>query len=293
MKKISILCFCTLFVVGAFAQTATSYGKRYTPLEGDFGLSLDLVSPVMTYAGNLFNKNGNNTFPTSIGSPSMNSNLAITGRYFLTNTKALRVSIGINDVTSVERSYVRDDAAYAINQSSLTLTEDAKTNSDDNMYVTLGLEWRRGGQHLQGYYGLELLAGYTCSTNSYAYGNAITSLNQNPTTFFTPNMVDNVGGNSRLLESNAQSDMGYIAGLGAFVGVEYFLLPKISIGAELSILGSFCQYSQQYEKSERYNQVTEEIEANTRLRSPGDRVFQLSMNHSGSTRNGLFASFYF
>lgn len=262
----------------------------YTPQAGDIGLSIDLLAPVMTYVGNLFNDNTNNVFPTTFSGPNYNGNVSVAARYFLWDDMALRAALSVNNNRATTRAYVTDDAARAANPLSIDWVTDSRTVANNDVYLSVGLELRRGYKRLQGFYGAQLIGGYQSQTTSYAYGNAITSLNQAPSQAFPAVPLNNVGGNSRLLKTNTTLGKDFLVGVGGFVGVEYFILPKLAVGGEVNLSLLAIIGGQEYEKSERYNPSSATVEENTRLASPGNTTWIVSTHQVG---NGLYLAFYF
>lgn len=297
MKKIILLMLaCTS--VGSFVQaqetteTPEKPIKIYTPESGDLGLSVDILSPVMNYVGNMFNNNTNNTFPTSFSSPDFagTGNVAIIGKYFVYDDFAIRGGISINSNVATTYSNVRDDADFAADPTSVKLVKDQRIVTNNDMFFLLGAEIRRGNNRLQGFYGVQAICGYKDQRTEYAYGNAITRINNAPSQGFATAPDDNVGGNSRLIKSNTSQGKDFLLGIGGFVGVEYFILPKVAIGGEINLTGMFDFGGQKYEKSERYNPSSEEVDENIRLANPGTDSFSLNTHNIG---NSFYVSFYF
>jgi len=297
MKKFILLMLaCTS--VGCFVQAQENAVvsekpiKIYTPESGDLGLSVDILSPVMNYVGNMFNNNTNNTFPTSFSSPDFagTGNVAIIGKYFVYDDFAIRGGISINSNVGTTYSYVKDDAAFAANPLSIDRVKDQRTVTNNDMYFLIGTEFRRGNNRLQGFYGFQAICGYQDQRTEYAYGNAITSINNVPTQGFSTTPDNNVGGNSRLIKTNTAQGKDFLLGIGCFVGVEYFILPKVAIGGEIDLTGMFDFGGQKYEKSERFNASSEEVEENIRLANPGTDSFNLNTRNIG---NSFYVSFYF
>jgi len=264
--------------------------KIYTPQAGDIGLSVDILTPIMTYVGNMFNDNTNNTFPATFSGPNYIGSVSISGRYFLYDDLALRAALSVDNDITITNAYCQDDAAIAADPLSVDLVTDTRTVTNNNLYLSFGFEFRRGYRRLQGYYGAQLIGAYQSQSTSYTYGNAITSLNQTPTQSFVTTPNNDVGGNSRLLQTNTALGKDYLIGLGGFVGVEYFILPKVAVGGEINISALAIFGGQQYEKSERYNTASGTVEENTRLSSPGDMTFVINTHNYG---NGFYVSFYF
>ncbi len=114
----------------------------------------------------------------------------------------------------VGKKFLTDDKALRVS-ANLTLNarnyndqsnKDTKySNSRMDLQLGLGKEWRRGNTRLQGFYGADALLRV--------------SSNKNSTTF-------------EGVESTYKSGLGFGIGAQGFLGAEYFLFPKISIGAQ-------------------------------------------------------------
>ena len=208
MKK-SILCVAmALGLTTAFAQDLTSKkGEKYLPEAGDWSIGAD-ASPFLEYAGNFFGKTALNP------SPSLNfanGGMMLQGKMFKDEKTAYRVGlrIGFGSVTT------HNALTNAID--SVSLAKDIST-STMNIGLSAGLEKRKGAGRLQGFYGAEagiMFGGGGTVTNTYAM--ALTD-------------ARNPGVTMRTAETVTGSTFTF--GARAFAGVEYFILPKISIGAE-------------------------------------------------------------
>ena len=89
---------------------------------------------------------------------------------------------------------------------------------------------RRGKTRLQGYYGGMLWIMLGGGSDEFTYGNAFSTTNTSATSTLTWSPITSGPTSSRTKESVAGSTFGF--GLRGFIGAEYFILPKISIGAE-------------------------------------------------------------
>ena len=212
MKK-KILFVTALFAGSlAFAQGTTTSMKNKKGLEvlpqaGDWAIQMN-AAPILTYLGSALSNAG----AVSPGVSSTFGNSVFVGKKFTSATEAYRVKLGIN----FQRMSV---------ESTLPTTDYLTTTNTNTTSIVLGFgkEWRRGHNRLQGFYGAEALLQIGSFT---------------PTTNFEYS-----------LDLQAAVDSGYEAlgsprsngvtkssalGIGArgFVGVEYFVLPKISIGGE-------------------------------------------------------------
>ena len=232
MKK-SILAVASLLMgTAAFAQD----DKVYTPVEGDWAIGID-AAPFLNYFGNFIGGNDGNT------SPSWNfltTNQTITGKYFVADDMAYRGSLRLGFGSMGQSAMVADRASTATPDYPSTLpvmVENTMKMSTTNIGLSGGIEWRKGSGRLVGFYGGELGIALSSSSESYTYGNALTlSTASNPVAV---DGADDFGGNvgtdafgfpSRTLEQKNGSTFGI--GARGFIGAEYFVLPKLSIGGE-------------------------------------------------------------
>ena len=104
--------------------------------------------------------------------------------------------------TSATEAY-RVVANFKVNSGSVTDPAGNKaTNSGFALTAGLGKEWRKGKTRLQGFYGVDALVGISSSSSKSASG------------------------------VETKDGMGFSIGANGFIGAEYFLFPKISIGAQ-------------------------------------------------------------
>lgn len=258
MKKIIISILLSMGMVGAYAQTTdapaaadaplTKSGYKFLPEKGDYALGID-ATPFLDFIGNSFNGNQANTLFggfSGVGSPfEYGANtLAIYGKYFLEADRAVRGKLMINTGSDTDKQTVRDDYAYyqmpTYNGQTVI---DSKVTTGTSIALSAGYEFRRGYRRVQGFYGGEIGLGYsTGNTETYEYANPATTDNQRPTTANFAGNVISAAANAakglpatpgRILESNPGNRFDVM--LGGFVGVEYFIFPKLSIGGELGL----------------------------------------------------------
>lgn len=244
MKKSILAVAVVLGATSTFAQDLTSRkGENYLPEAGDWAIGIDAV-PLLNYIGNFFGKAADNTHAGNIWTPS-NPNLVITGKYFAEEDLAFRGGIRLGFGSTKESVMIAD------RQSTPPTTNPWPDNAAEventakfgytNVGLTVGIEKRKGNTRLQGFYGAEL--GFLISSTSakYTYGNALTSSTATVPVVVTA--ADDFGANlgtsvdgqgnvvtTRTLES--KSGVGFSLGLRAFIGAEYFIIPKLSIGGE-------------------------------------------------------------
>ena len=147
---------------------------------------------IFEYAGNAFNGNTDNAAP-SVTSVRQNT---FVGKKFITDKTAYRVvanfGFGSNNLSNGDIG--------------LGVVFDTYKSSTFNLTAGLGKEWRRGSTRLQGFYGADALVGFS-------------------STKWTE--TNNSAGNASF---NAGTSINL--GVTGFIGAEYFLFPKMSIGAQ-------------------------------------------------------------
>ncbi len=172
------------------------------------------------------------------------SNNQIVGKYFLDDKTAIRAKIGINTLSGSFTNRVQDaEALYKatlgtledINAASLIRVEDKARFNKSNITLVAGYEKRRGYRRLQGFYGAEIGFGVTHARQTNTYGNAFSDVyasqytsNFNGFGVTTQNPLD-----QRRERTLSVRERGtFLIGARGFIGVEYFVFPKISVGAE-------------------------------------------------------------
>lgn len=217
MKR-KALFVAALVGLGSFANAQTTQvtkedGTVITPEAGDWAIGFN-AAPVFDYFGNMFNGSTGNSLSTQF----MNGNQAIYGKMFKDENTAYRASVRLMYGTG-SQIILQDTASTTVTPS---YVENKVTQSGAGIVIGAGIEKRRGHNRLQGYYGAEALItlGGTTPNMKYEYGLEMDSAN-----------VDNgYVPSSRLISTKAGSTFGI--GVRGFIGVEYFILPKISFGAE-------------------------------------------------------------
>ncbi len=251
MKKSIALVALAFGVTSAFAQDLTSKkGEPFLPEAGDWSIGLD-ASPFLRYAGNFFGKTAPNAAPTW---DNYGLNNTIVGKKFKDANTAYR---GIVRIGFRNDSYKKD---IATPQSSTTTPptypsqsptgEDKLKRSSTTVGIGVGIEKRRGKTRLQGFYGADVFIWYTSTKDKYTYANGLTQGTADPnvgvgnstdwsgtTGYANVNAASGVpngqypGSTSfRILQRKPGGQIG--VGVRAFIGAEYFIAPKISIGGE-------------------------------------------------------------
>jgi len=244
MKK-SVLALAMAFgVTSAFAQDLTSKkGEPILPEAGDWAISVN-ANPFLDYMGSFFGKQNPAASPTFnfLGSQSV-----IMGKYFKDEKTAYRVGLNIGYNSQTVKNFVAQDQPGALTPDQVTPTvTDKATFSTFGLGLTAGIEKRKGKTRLQGYYGAEAGLYVSSQAQKNSYGNAFgtgtgagTSTTPTSTDFGSAAANASTGipvvGAVGPVPSRVTSDKlgtSFQFGVRGFVGAEYFVLPKISLGGE-------------------------------------------------------------
>ena len=210
------------------------------PEQGDWSVGID-ANPFLTYAGNFFGKTTTNNAPTW---GFLTSVQTITGKYFAEAQTAYRGSLRIGMNSNTQRAMVTDRAAtgQTVFPNPMAMKENTWKHSTTAFGLSGGLEMRKGKTRLQGYYGGELGIYISNSKDVFTYGNALAPT-ATPAVVVDPNdafagasnidaaaPIQGIVGDARITERKNGSTFSF--GIRGFIGAEYFILPKISIGGE-------------------------------------------------------------
>jgi hypothetical protein len=216
-----------LFVASLFLATATfaqdgltsKKGEAYLPEAGDWSIGFD-GTPFLNFAGNLLNGTQNNTMAPSWAGNNHGVDQVITGKMFKDENTAYRASLRIGFGSNSTTTMV--DSAAGTSNPGIGALENKVSNSDGLTFaVGAGIEKRKGNTRIQGYYGAEAFIGFESNgstTNDYGFAMDST------------NVANGDALSGRQLESKNGSRFTF--GLRGFVGVEWFVAPKVSLGAE-------------------------------------------------------------
>lgn len=235
MKKLFFICFFWLGTY-SFAQTLMSKnGERILPEAKDWGISLDATK---------FIKNANLDFVTNIQT--------ISGKYFKDSVTAFRGGIRTGFGSWLATSWV-PDRTKALTTSAFPATIPLKENKWTRSYTAIGLnfgiEKRRGKTRLQGVYGAEFGVFFLSLTDKFKYANQLNASSgtsgisvdstfdamSSPIFGKADNIdkspaIQGVTGYARVVERNSGLTFSFLARV--FIGAEYFVLPKLSLGGE-------------------------------------------------------------
>ncbi len=254
MKKSIALLALAFGVTGAFAQDLTSKkGEPILPEAEDWSIGVDAV-PFLNYAGNFIGGNGSNVAPSW---NNYGANQTIVAKKFTDAQNAYRVTFRLgmrsqswkNEIAAP----VASSAAPVNFPTKTTMNEDKASHSSSFIGIGVGMEKRKGKTRLQGFYGADVFVWFSSSKDKFKYGNSLTQgATADPNVDAVTNSTDWSATTASLVITNPNTGTGLAGqpgtanwrmisnkpggqfGLGvrAFIGAEYFVMPKISIGGE-------------------------------------------------------------
>jgi hypothetical protein len=277
MKKQVLFSAAMVAAMTASAQTGeitSNRGENWLSQSGDYGITFD-ATPLLNYAGNLFNGNLNNNIGQ--GLTWANPYFAIQGKKLIDANTAyrgkLRIGFGsMKETTMVDASVQPTPPPVAPVQ-----VEDVEKDGYMNIVLGAGLEKRIGSTRVVGVYGGEAYVMFGNSKTTNEYGNALSS--DNPQTSFRPT------------ETKNGSTFGL--GLGVFGGIEWFCAPKVSLSGEYTwgLMMSSTGFGEVTE--ERWNPTSGSagaVETRTMENGTKENNFSIDTGVSGAS---IGVNFYF
>jgi len=250
MKKKVLLLVTVFAATTTFAQDLTSKkGEPMMPESGDWAISFD-AAPFLNYFGQMLS-NAGATSPTAgytNGYP-----WSIKGKMFKDEKTAYRAGVRLAFGSNTWTTQVDDASDNAGTPPTFptlpAMVDDVWKKGYNSIVLSGGMEMRRGKTRLQGYYGGEVLIGFGGGKHTFEYGNALNTntdatgvdgsngnnwgnvidINGDGVGDINNFTNDAYGNDARFTEVKMSSMM---VGLRGFIGVEFFILPKISVGAE-------------------------------------------------------------
>jgi len=252
MKKIFVFAAFAVTIAQANAQDLTSRkGEPILPEAGDWAIGFD-ATPFLNYFGNMFGSHDSSKNAAPFASWTNSNYMVINGKYFKDAKTAYRISARLGFGSAKQVGEIADATATIPQYPNVpNMKEDVVKFKHHNIGLGLGIEKRKGKTRLQGYYGAELWIWESGESVDYTYGNALAATGNTPVSVL-PSNTTNFGKNEVLTSLGAgltgnlvndtygnparitQATLGQTFGMGvrAFIGAEYFIFPKISIGAE-------------------------------------------------------------
>jgi hypothetical protein len=264
-------------------------GIHILPEAGEWALGIS-ANPFLSFSGNIFNGNTFNNSPTFTYPNNPANNIAVFGKYVVDANTAYRVRFNASVGTTIDKAIITQNETNP-DPFFPAFTEDWRKTNRQTIVLAAGYEKRRGKSRVQGVYGGELVLGYSGLKQEYQYGNAISA-------DFNAPITNNFGGNilagSTAAASSRKTDekFGSILGVSArgFMGVEYFIGPKVSLGAEFGYSFGFNTSTRGLITSERWNPATGAVlETKTDINNNGYFTFLgTSLDNLSGSINLLF-----
>lgn len=266
MKKNVLLAAALMTSMFAVAQEAASTeevvgrkGQPVLPKAGDIALGFNAfpVIDMLVQAAKIGSNSNTNQNSANTVQFTQNAGQNIVGKYFLDATSAVRFRFGLNSTVRTDRNLVQDSKALydatlsnipeEVREASLLRVEDVRYNKTNQFTLALGYEKRRGYRRLVGFYGAEIGFSRANAKAEYSYGNDFSDQfdTQFTTDFGSPfggfTSVSTQGYNSNLVSrpNSVKVSGAWAFGARGFIGVEYFVFPKISVAAEYGFGYSF------------------------------------------------------
>ena len=227
-------------------------GVAILPEAGSFALGMDLSRLIF----------GNDAF-------------GLYGKYFLDSDKALRVKLNYSSANREGFTPVTNDAEYAKDPAlngNITVL-DVENYINYSATLRLGFELRKGAGRLQSFYGAEVGLGFSSTEYEYRYANPITEANPQPSS--ASGSYGGYGGFSTGYNQNTartlkrEGDLAVTPVLALFLGAEYFVAPKLSIGGEVNLAGSYRLGNQADTTTERWDAAKGAVVEETTRKSGG------------------------
>jgi hypothetical protein len=196
-------------------------GIPILPQAGDFAIGVNAI-PMFEFVGNAFNNTVNNTIFFGFLD---NTSRFIFGKYFAEDLLAYRFGLRVGQTRLTESRYLLKDQLVA--GADPEWITDSRITSRTNIMLGIGIEKRKGVHRIQGFYGLDLALTVMNGKETFHYGNEFSKDNTNPT---TTNFGNNIWWGSRV--TSIHEGLGFLVGARGFVGMEIFILPKLSLGGE-------------------------------------------------------------
>lgn len=260
-------------------------GHEVLPQKGDCALGF-AANNLLNYIGD-FGNVGSTNFGTTKSTSLTNLTNTIFAKYMVSGSTAHRLTVGF-DFNSYSETFQLDDD---LNVNSDEFVEDVSKEKNSAIMIALGVEKRRGTSRIQGLYGWEGIIGKDFGTKyKYEYGNELSASNQDPTStgfgdptgLYNPTPFDD----GRVI--SAKDAGSFLLGVRGFVGVEYFVAPKLSLGAELYWGVSYRAYGSSWAEYETWDPINGTVVNYESEEEKGDRDFNIGMSNAGGVVNMFF-----
>lgn len=258
MKKVLSIIFVALLSTATFAQEAATTtgvvnkkGEAILPVAGDISVGTSAL-PFLDYAGNMLSIAGSAGLLDLTAAPTA----TIYGRYYLADDAAIRVDISVTNNTNTTKTLTPDLVALAADPLSKATVEDKNVVKNRAFSISAGYQKSRGYGRLRGNYGGIINYTYAkAGITTNEYGNKTTATNPGPFTLSS--------------KPSATSTFS----VGPVLGVEYYIAPKICVGAEINLLWGVTVGNNYTEtETESWDAVTSAVKTVTTKEDESARV---------------------
>ena len=274
-----VLCFISMQAQTKDNETGSKKNTDFLPKAGEFGIGVD-ATPVFNYLGNIFNNTVGNTLDLS--------STVLYGKYYLSDETAVRTALGISSTNNKTLDYIRDDAAWLTDPLSNKQVTDTRNINNQQYFVSLAYQKFIGKSRIRGFYGAQVLCGYNSIKTNYTYGNPMSEVNPMPSSKYA---YDASG--SRVLQNITVNS--FKVGCGGIVGFEYYVLPKVCIGGEISLNLIYTDGKQLSTKSEKV--VGDKVVTSDKAISPGNSDISITTSrfkpNGYQDQLGFYVMFHF
>lgn len=255
-------------------------GIPILPEAGDWAIAFDAV-PLLEFSASVLSNN----MVTPQAGFTGGYPLSISGKYFKSNDLAYRGRLMLNMGRDNVNKIVQNDRE--INDNPDATLSDTRQIGNTQGVLAFGIEKRKGKTRIQGIYGAEALLMFNRTKTDYNYGNSFTESNTNPS---TSNFDDGniVAPGQRILSNAGGGEFGI--GARAFIGVEFFVMPKLSLGMEYGLAMMFTNVSPKTNIVESWDTPNQAIERKTTTVEGRANNFGLNGDVSGGA---IHLTFYF
>lgn len=267
------------------AQRANWKPEDFLPKAGSWALSINanpFLNPSCIFDfDDYYEENGGIG-----GSAYLSPVLSIAGKYMITDNLGVRLNVGWLYNLKSEGAYSRNDMAP-----DAAPVVDRRNYHNAGASFNVAAEYRIGKRRVQGVVGGGLIYAFNYFGINYTYGNAITPENPSPTfnTFYydTPSRTNF---SSVRYTRQFYGNPTHYLGLMGFVGVEWFISPWFSLGAEVNVAAVYNWTQKLYYEVEGFNNKTRQQETWRNDIAPSSHGFTFGTGNFGANFN---LTFYF
>ena len=299
MKKLAITGLALLCAIaGVFAQEENEGQKKSSkvPSTGNVSLAIRFnpiaahkaneiveTDPGMFLGNTIMNVEDKSTNPNQMFFLSQDPMVSLQAKYHLSRRMAVRLNVGFSGGNINYREYVKDDAALANDPLSEQVVTDKINCKYTGGAASVGMEFNTD-KALRFVGGFNIVYAWGGGKMSYEYGNRLTELNRVPTTMDKVTTINEFVPNSQMSYARPveQYNIGVNHGVGISgdMGVEWYFIDHVSIGARVSILPVMWAFQPQtYSVYEGYNEITGAVQEYNSLVSEGSNYFLYGTNN--------------